>query len=302
MKLLLKNPDNALNARLNITKRVSPCLDSCWHYHPEYELIYISQSNGIRFVGDSVSQFFPGDLVLVGSNLPHLWRNDPSYYQDIDENDENKKVKTIIIKFTKDFIGEGTFNNPVFTGVDSLLDQSKFGISFGKTVAKSLHEELDRVVELPQTEQAIKLLDILYRLSLATDRVELSSSDMRQYTQENSQRIDLVLKYISDHHASDITLNDVASIACMTPNSFCRYFKRMTNKSFVQFLNEVRIRDAARLLAQEDLPISEVCDIVGYKSITNFNKQFKLIVGSTPKEYRLNNLNLFFSDKYAQVG
>ncbi len=298
MKLLLKNSENVLNTRLNIVKRESPCLDSSWHYHPEFELLYISQSTGIRFVGDSVSQFFPGDLVLVGSNLPHLWRNDPSYYQE----DESKQVKTIIIKFTKDFIGEGTFVNPVFAGIDNLFEQAKFGISFGKSISRSLHDELDKLVGLSRAEQAIKLLDILFRLSVTTDRVELSSSDMRQYTQENAHRIDTVLKYISDHHANEITLHDVAGIACMTPNSFCRYFKRMTNKSFVQFLNEVRIRDASRLLAQEDLPISEVCDLVGYKSITNFNKQFKQIVGSTPKEYRLNNLNLFFSDKYANVG
>ena len=298
MKLLLKNSESIFNGRLNIVKRESPCLDSSWHYHPEFELLYISQSNGIRFVGDSVSQFFPGDLVLVGSNLPHLWRNDLSYYQQ----DETKQVKTIIIKFTKDFIGEGTFSNPVFAGIESLFEQSKFGICFGKSVSRSLHDDLDGLVRLSQAQQAIKLLDILFRLSVTTDRVELSSSDMRQYTLENSHRIDTVLKYISDHHANEITLNDVAGIACMTPNSFCRYFKRMTNKSFIQFLNEVRIRDASRLLAQEDLPISEVCDVVGYRSITNFNKQFKQIMGSTPKEYRLNNLNLFFGDKYANVG
>ncbi|WP_109677135.1 AraC family transcriptional regulator [Dyadobacter jejuensis] len=298
MKLLLKNTENLLNDRLNVIKREVACLDSSWHYHPQFELIYISQSNGIRFVGDSVSQFFPGDLVLVGPNLPHLWRNDPSYYKE----DESKKVETIILKFTKNFIGEGTFQNPMFGGVNHMLEQAKYGISFGKNTSRRLHQELHQMVNLSQAEQSIKMLEVLFRLSVAEDKLELSSSDMRQYTTENSQRIDMVLKYISDNHAEEISLNDVADIACMTPNSFCRFFKKMTNKSFVQFLNEVRIRDASRLLAQEDLPISEICDIVGYKSITNFNKQFKQIVGSTPKDYRLNNLNLFFSDKYNQVG
>lgn len=298
MKLVFKDNQSVLNERLNVIKREEPCLDTSWHYHPQFELIYISQSNGIRFVGDSVSPFFPGDLVLVGPNLPHLWRNDSSYYN---ENDTNT-VKTIILKFTKDFIGDGTFSNPVFSGVNSLLEQAKFGISFGKTISKSLHNELSEVVDLSKTEQAIKLLDILFRLSITTDRHELSTSDMRQYAMDNTHRIDTVLKYISDHHSDEISLDDIANIACMTTNSFCRFFKKMTNKSFVQFLNEVRIRDASRLLAQEDLPISEICDRVGYKSITNFNKQFKQIVGNTPKDYRLNNLNLFFSDKYASVG
>ena len=298
MKLLLKSTENVLNERLNITKNEVPCLDSSWHYHPQFELIYISQSNGIRFVGDSVSQFFPGDLVLVGPNLPHLWRNDSSYYDE----DESKRVATIVLKFTKDFVGADTFTNPLFLGINQLLDQSKFGISFGKNVSKSLHEELNTIVNLTPTEQCIRLLDILFKLSITSEKAALSSSDMRQYTTENNHRIDAVLKYISDNHTNDITLNDVADIACMTTNSFCRYFKKMTNKSFVQFLNEVRIRDAARLLAQEDMPISEICDIVGYRSITNFNRQFKQIVGSTPKDFRLNNLNLFFSDNYLNAG
>lgn len=109
---------------------------------------------------------------------------------------------------------------------------------------------------------------------------------MRQYTAENSQQIDTAIKYISDNYSSYITLQDVSGIACMTTNSFCRFFKKMTNKSFTQFLNEVRVRNASRLLIQqENLPVSEVGYAVGYKSITNFNRQFKQIMGSTPKGY-----------------
>jgi YesN/AraC family two-component response regulator len=282
MKLILKNTDSFENERLNITKKEIPCLDSSWHYHAQYELLYISMSTGIRFVGDNVSQFFPGELVLVGPYLPHLWRNDPSYYKE----DDTNKVKTIVIKFTKNFLGEGTFNNPEFSGINQLLEQSKFGVSFGQNVSDSLNNELIGIIDLSPAEQSIKLLDIIYRLSITDDKTVLSSSDMRQYTTDNSQRIDTVLKYISDNYASEINLDDVADISCMTTNSFCRFFKKMTNKSFTQFLNEVRIRNAARLLVQEDLPISEVCDVVGYKSITNFNKQFKQITGSTPKGYR----------------
>lgn len=283
MKLVLKDSDSFYSQRLNITKKEIPCLDSSWHYHPQYELLYISQSNGIRFVGDNVSQFHPGELVLVGPYLPHLWRNDPSYY-----NNEGKdyKVKTIVIKFTKDFIGENTFNNPEFSDINQLLELSKFGVSFGKPVSKRLHKEITRLVDLSPAEQSISLLGIMYKLALSNEKMVLSSSDMRQYTTENSHRIDIVLKYISDNYASDISLGDVADIACMTTNSFCRFFKKLTNKSFVHFLNEVRIRNASRLLAQEDLLVSEVCYMVGYKSITNFNNQFKLIMGTNPKNFR----------------
>lgn len=282
MKLVLKNPDDVVNQRLMIVKKEVPCLDAVWHYHPQFELLYISESTGIRFVGDSVSHFAPGELVLVGSWLPHLWRNDPSYYKE----GEEQKVNTIIIKFMKDFIGEGTFKIPEFAGIENMLEQSKFGISFGRSVSKKLHKELNGIVDLSPAEQTIKLLDILYRLSVTDDISMLSSTDMRQYTEESSHRIDVVLKYISDNYSEDISLKDIADIACMTTNSFCRYFKKMTNKSFVDFLNEIRVRNASRLLAQEEMLVSEVCYMVGYKSITNFNNQFKMIMGTNPKSYR----------------
>ena len=282
MKLVLKNIDCFFNERFHITCKETPCLDSSWHYHPQYELLYISKSNGIRFVGDSVSQFFPGDLVLVGPNLPHLWRNDASYYQKGNTN----KVKTVVLKFTRNFIGEGTFDHPEFSEINHMLEQSKFGVCFGKSVSKKLHKELIGITDLSSTEQIIKLLDLLHRLSLTTDKEVLSSADMRQYTSEPVQRLDAVLKYISDNYANYVSLKDVADIACMTTNSFCRFFKKMTNKSFTQFLNEVRVRNACRLLLQDNLTVSEVSYMVGYNSITNFYMQFKQIMGSTPKDYR----------------
>jgi len=283
MKLIRKNTDRFENERLNITMKEIPCLDSSWHYHPQFELLYISQSFGIRFVGDSVSQFSPGELVLVGPNLPHLWRNDPSYYKEGDEN----RVKTIVIKFSRNFVGEGTFNNPEFLNIGQMLDESKFGISFGSIISRKLHNDLIGIIDLSPAEQSIKLLTILLSLSQSEDKYVLSSTDMRQYTTDNSQRIDDILKFISDNYSNDIGLDDVAEVACMTTNSFCRFFKRMTNKSYTQFLNEVRIRNAARLLVQEDnLSVSEVADIVGYTSITNFNRQFKQILNKTPRDYR----------------
>ena len=282
MKLILKNSDNINASRLNIIKKQVPCLEASWHYHAQYELLYISKSNGIRFVGDSVAHFSPGDLVLVGPYLPHLWRNDASYYS----GQEDDMVKTIVTKFTKDFLGVDTFENPVFLEINKMLEESKYGVCFGKNISAFMHDDLIHLVDLSPVEQSIKMLDILHRLSMTSDRDVLSSSDMRQYTSENSERIDTVLKFISDNYTTNISLTDISEIACMTTNSFCRFFKKMTNKSFTQFLNEIRIRNASRLLVQDTIPVSEVCYLVGYNSITNFNKQFKLIMGSTPKSYR----------------
>lgn len=286
MKLVLKNTENFVNKRINIYKKEVPCLDTVWHYHPEFELLYISKSSGIRFVGDNVSHFSVGDLVLVGSYLPHLWRNDESYYQ----NDEDLMVKTMVMKFMPNFMGEGTFDNLEFSSIKKLLVQSNFGVSFDKKIGKKLHDELIQINDLPKGEQSIKLFHILYKLSLCKeeDKTILSSTDMRQFSTDNPDRLDNVIKYISDNYKTEISLGDVAGIACMTTNSFCRFFKKLTNKSFTEFLNEIRVRNAARMLVQESLPISEICFMVGYKSIPNFNKQFKHIIGCTPKSYRYN--------------
>lgn len=281
MKLVLKRPTDLRNERLHIQCKEVPCLDSAWHYHPEYELLYISKSSGIRFVGDSVAHFSPGDLVLVGSNLPHLWRNDPSYY----EARSTSQVKTLVIKFMKDFIGKGTFNYPEFSAINQMLEESKYGLYFGQKVSKKLHSDLSEIINLDTAEQSIKLLSLLHQLS-QTGNKRLSSTDMRQYSTEPSKRLDLVLKYISDHYSTTIYLQDVADIACMTTNSFCRFFKKMTNKSFTQFLNEVRVRNATRLLLDDKLSVSQVCYMVGYNSVTNFYRQFKQIMGSTPNHYR----------------
>lgn len=284
MKLVLKNSENFISQRINIFKKEIPCLDTAWHYHAEFELIYISQSTGIRFVGDDVSHFSPGDLVLVGSYLPHLWRNEESYY----ESEGNLMVKTIIMKFTSNFMGEGTFDNPEFVAIKNLLEQSNFGVSFDKSISEELHSEFIEISELPKGQQTISLLNILYKLSHCKkeQKTILSSTDMRQFSIENPDRLDSVIRYISDNYKVEISLGDVADIACMTTNSFCRFFKKMTNKSFSEFLNEIRIRNASRMLIQENTPISEICYNVGYKSIPNFNKQFKSIMGVTPKEYR----------------
>lgn len=285
MRLVLKQSETLSNKKLNISKRVVPSFDAAWHYHKEIELLYISQSNGIRFVGDNVSPFFPGDLVLVGSNLPHLWRSDPSYY----ESKSVRKVKTIVIKFTKDFLGGDFFDNQQFYKIQKLIEASKFGLCFDREVSEVLHQEIMKLPDLSSIEQHITLLSILNKLSTVKEdnKTVLSSSDMRQSISKGAERIDVVLKYISDNYATNINLEEVAGVACMTTNSFCRFFKKMTNKSFTQFLNEIRIRNASRILIQENLAVSEVCFLVGFRSMTYFNKQFKLIMGTAPKTYKV---------------
>ena len=292
MKLVYKSDDQKVDHGLQVIEKTNPCHDASWHYHEEFELIFISKSFGIRYVGDNVSHFNPGELVLIGSNLPHLWRNDSSYYQ----NQGEGSIRTVVIKFTREFMGKDTFDKGLFHDINELLTLSRFGIKFDHSDSVNFENELFGLIKLKPSEQALALMGILNRLSRLRKREVLSTTDMSQSITQGDQRIDKVLKFISDNYKNDICLEDVADIACMTTNSFCRFFKKVTNKSFVRFLNEVRIKNAARLLSQENLLISDICFKVGFNSITNFNKHFKYIMGISPNEHR----SELQSDNYIQ--
>lgn len=281
MKLQLKQSKSFFSEKLLSYQYDQPCLDASWHYHKEYELLYVSKGSGIRFVGDSVQEFNEGELVLVGAYLPHLWRNDLSSKIDADSN-----VKIVVIKFLKDFIGKGVFENPEFYVVKDMLKSADLGVLFSKETSQEFKDRLLGFDNLNAPEKSIELLSLLHELSQEKIEKQISTLDMRQYSSENGSKLDEVMKFISINYASSISLKDVAEIACMTENSFCRYFKNLTKKSFVKFLNEVRIRNAAKLLVSTNKSISEIAMEVGFPSITNFNKQFKIVQSETPKIYR----------------
>lgn len=285
MKILQKRDKNTFQ----ILERTIPCLDELWHCHSQYELILITKSSGIRFVGDDVSKFLPGDLVLVGPNLPHLWRNDPSYYTPLDDGESVKEdldVKTIIIKFERNFLGEDFFKTPEFHLIDELLEKSKKGVYFYRHANQKF---VDKIINLTKQEGAsgiISFLDVLFELSQNNDNKSLSSTDMSGMFEDKKNRQDTIIKYISDHYFEEITLEEIADVACMTPNSFCRYFKSLTMKPFSSFLNEVRIQNAVRLISINNDNIKNISYDVGYKSVTNFNRQFKKVMNMTPMQYK----------------
>ena len=167
-----------------------------------------------------------------------------------------------------------------------MLKSADLGVLFSKETSQEFKDRLLGFDNLNAPEKSIELLSLLHELSQEKIEKQISTLDMRQYSSENGSKLDEVMKFISINYASSISLKDVAEIACMTENSFCRYFKNLTNKSFVKFLNEVRIRNAAKLLVSTNKSISEIAMEVGFPSITNFNKQFKIVQSETPKIYR----------------
>jgi len=259
-------------------KRVNePVLDINWHFHEEFELIYIHQGNGVRLVGDNLSNFHSGELVLVGPNIPHLWRTTKNI----------SNVDRIIIKFDELPGGIRLFSLPEFEKIQGLLGKSETGISFGQETREKVQGHIMALSSAEGIQKWTRLLAILEILSGSSDIELLSSPYMKispQKLEEN--RLSKVISYISENYYKDINLEIMADLASMTVPSFCRFFKRRTNKTFVQFLNEYRIGKACVLLIENILPVTAICYELGFNSTTNFNKVFKKMYACTPMEYR----------------
>ncbi|MGI9552067.1 MAG: AraC family transcriptional regulator [Aurantibacter sp.] len=277
MELLYKKDENTRVNSFFVKRVKEPVFDSNWHFHEEYELIYIIKGQGIRLVGDNLSNFQSGELVLVGPNIPHLWRSTENVFL----------ADRIVIKFDQLPGGVNFFSLPEFSKIRSLLNKSETGISFGGRTRGDVHDDIIDLSNSDGADKWIFLMRILNTLSESKDTKELSSPYMKiSPLKLEENRLSKVIAFISENYMKDIVLEDVADIASMTIQSFCRFFKKRTNKTFVQFLNEYRIGKACVFLIENRMPISDICYELGFNSTTNFNRIFKKQYACTPMEYR----------------
>ena len=266
-----------------VLKDELPYYPTPWHYHPEYELVLVVKSTGQRIVGDKIENFSDGDLVLMGPDLPHVYNNDSQYY----EGNDKLKAEAIVIHFTEDSLGKNFFDLPEMTQVKQLLNTAERGIKIeGKTreiVAVKMHSILSK----KGSARIIELLSILEILSTTKEcRMLASTGFMMKNNTSGTERITKVHEYIMLNFKKDITLEEVAGIANMAPNSFCRLFKSCTRKTFSSFLNEIRIGYACKLISQDRQNIAEICYASGFNNLSNFNRQFKRITHKSPMQYK----------------
>lgn len=280
MKLQYKPTDkNPLNS-IYINRIHKPYLGQNWHFHEEYELIYFLKGQGMRIVGDHISNFRAGELVLVGQWLPHLWRNDEA-------NTKEGIADFIVIKFAERLKGIDLFSLPELSGIRQLLKKSAQGLLFSEQTAHKFHTNFIKLSKSHAGEKFICFLELLQLLSGEQDYSLLASEGFtlpKEVYSEN--RLQKVINYIFDNYIHEITLDEIAGIAFMTPPAFCRFFKGRTNKTFFGFLNEFRINKACQLLISGEIPVKEICYDVGFRSLTNFNRTFKKIKEVTPSDYR----------------
>jgi AraC-like DNA-binding protein len=252
-------------------------------FHPEIEILYVIHGSGTRFVGDSVDRFGPGELVMIGQNVPHLWYSDEKYIK----GNSNLFSEVIFILFKKEIFGEQFWQLPESKSILKLFQLSQRGIKLtGKTriEVSSLMRSISSSVGFNRITNLLSMLEII-----ATKKnYHVLASPIVQNTinESDSERLNKVYKYVINNSQQEITLEKVASIASLSTPSFCRYFKKRTNKTFVQLLNEIRISHACRLLMEEDFPVERICFICGYTNVSYFIKQFKRTTGLTPLSYK----------------
>jgi AraC-like DNA-binding protein len=256
--------------------------DPNWHFHPHYQLFTVLEGTGTRFIGDSIQYFEAGDTVFLGPNLPHLWRSDKMYF----ENNSTLKTHGIVLYFTEDFLGSDFFEKSEMSVLNALLKNSSRGLVWS---GKTKQHVIDRLLDLRNIKgfkRILILLDLLHSLSQSKDYQFITNENYTNlHKLSETERMQKVYEYVSKNFKDTIKLSDIAEKVNMSEAAFCRYFKKRTNRSFVDFVNEIRIGNACKLLSQNTLNVSGICFESGFNTISNFNFHFKKIVGKTPSEY-----------------
>ncbi|MDQ6902077.1 MAG: AraC family transcriptional regulator [Bacteroidota bacterium] len=253
-----------------------------WHFHPEYEIVLVTESTGKRFIGDNISNFNPGNLALIGPNLPHLYRNDARYYRQASK----LKATSIVVHFLESSFGNNFLSLPETKKINKLLEKSAKGLNITGRTNKIVGDQLFELIRLKGFARYLKLLEILQVLSESKEYQFISGGAIIGSNEKESERMDNVLKFVMKNFGNDITLLDAAKVANMAENSFSRFFKQRTRKTFISYLNELRLNHAAKLLVENNKTIIDVCYECGFNNLSNFHRYFKKMHHVSPLNYR----------------
>ncbi|MEM8510415.1 MAG: AraC family transcriptional regulator [Bacteroidota bacterium] len=254
--------------------------DSCeaagWHIHPEYEIVYVKNGAGVLKIGNKTHAYQNGVLVFLGGNIPH---SDLGNY-------EKSNSLEVVVQFSKEFVNEKLCNFPELVGIIHLIEQSKQVLVFDNSIKSNLSERFERFSLLDNQGKLINLLDILNYLSVNKNRcTRLSSGVSNEFREKETYRLKKIFEHINKNYQEPIVLNDIAAKVGLTPNSFSRFFKKMTNRRFIDFVNEFKIIKAVEAMNQGSVTIKEIMHISGFNSPSYFAKQFMKYQQTTPSDY-----------------
>lgn len=254
-----------------------------WHYHPEFELVLVTNSTGRRMVGDHIGYFDKGDLVFMGPRLPHVWVSDSAYIDGL----AKESAKAIVIQFEQEFLGQKFINIPEMERLQHFLKLSSHGISIRGHAQHKISRLMVRMLEMNGLQRLSMLFRIFDILSEVKEYETLSSSGYVQRTNlDCSDRFNKVTEYIMRNFDKEISLKEVASVANMAVATFCNFFKDHYRMTFIEYLNTIRIGYACKLLTDPKQHIMEIAYRCGFNNLGNFNRRFKTVKGMTPSAYR----------------
>lgn len=289
MKPLLIRSNLSVQPKLEIDCRTYQFFYNPWHFHPELELTLVVKSYGQRQVGDSIENFYPGDLVLVGSNLPHVWKNDQSFLLD----DNKKDAAAVVVKFSDDFAGKEFMDLPEMGMVkDLIFKKAAFGVKLTGGLREDIEKEMRLLCQLTADELLIKVLQLLLKIAKSNEYLLLASHLYKKETLQSNHRINKVLDHIMDNYNQNLTLDQLAEITHMNKNAFCKFFKNNTGNTLFTTINQIRIAKACQQLIETEKSVLQISLDVGFKNLSNFNRIFKKQMKKAPLFYRKSNNSL----------
>ncbi|NNE25435.1 MAG: helix-turn-helix transcriptional regulator [Saprospiraceae bacterium] len=248
-----------------------------WHFHPELELVYIKGGNGKRHIGNHLSCYYDGDLILIGSNLPHY-----GFTNRLSGNDSET-----IIQMKSDFLGKDFLDIPEMRHIAQLFERAKYGIVYTGKAKYDIGAKIEELVKLDTFDRLAALLSILHKMA-TTDNYEVLNALEYSFEVklEDNDRPEIIYNYVRKNFLETIPLEAIALEVNMTVPAFCRYFKKLSGKTFTKFVNEYRVVHACKLLSEEKISITEVCFRSGFNNFSHFTKVFKEVAGLSPSDYR----------------
>lgn len=272
-----------LNQQSSYTLRVFEELEftAPFHFHPEFELTAILKGKGNRFVGDHMASFDAGDLLLLGSNLPHCWKSETNITHEI-------SAYSVVIQFKQDFLGDNFWNKYEMQNLMQLLEKSQLGIQFtGNDTSETINKMLELITIDDPFKRLLTFLDILNDLALSkTYKILNKKALVHVQSAYENNRLHAVQSYLIDHFKQKISLNEIAEVANMSPNAFCKYYKKITQKTFMETVSAYRLNYALQQLLQTEKPITEICFESGFTDVSYFFKTFKSKLNESPLAYR----------------
>ncbi len=269
-------PDANASFKVESYGAESSCETAGWHIHPEYEIVYVKNGSGVLKIGNKTHFYKDGVLVFLGGNIPH---------SDLGNNEKNNSLE-VVVQFSKEFVTEKLNNFPELTGITTLIELSRHVLIFDNKVKTYLSQRFEGFSGLDNQGKLINLLSILNHLSANKNSCTLLSKGIsNSFREKETYRLKKIFEHLNNNYSEPITIPDIAMKVGLTPNSFSRFFTKMTNRRFIDFVNEFKVAKAVEAMNQGGMTIKEVMHLSGFSSPSYFAKQFIKYQNTTPSAY-----------------